>query len=106
MADAISNTRASKPQAKLLDCLMGDDLNILDENENINSDIEITKFETPVNHTFFGPAKAFTLKKGTVIKVVFESETNINSTVKINFYKSGSNVIQGQQCIQFSDRYI
>ena len=51
MADAISNTHASKPPAKLLDCLMGDDLDILDENENINSDIEITKFETPVNHT-------------------------------------------------------
>ena len=55
---------------------------------------------------YFGQAKACTLKKGTVIKVVFESETNINYTVNINFYKSGSIVIQGQQCTQFSDRYI
>ncbi|CAC5425243.1 unnamed protein product [Mytilus coruscus] len=71
MADA-TNTRASKPPAKLRDCLIGDDLDILDENEHINSDLNVTvtKIETP-----------------------------------INFYKTGSIVIQGQKCTQFSDSY-
>ncbi|CAC5378292.1 unnamed protein product [Mytilus coruscus] len=131
MADA-TNTRASKPPAKLRDCLIGDDLDILNENEHIHSDLNVTvtKIETPVIHTqcdgktnnvsfktlrsecwkqaiinYFGPAKACLLKKGRVIKVVFESEKNNNSTVKINFYKTGSIVIQGQKCTQFSDSY-
>ena len=111
MADA-TNTRASKPQAKVRDCLTGNDLDILDENEHINSDLNVTdaKIETLVIHTqcdgntnnvtfkslrsecwkqaifnHFGLAKACLLKKGSVIKVVFESEKNHNSTVKINF---------------------
>ncbi|CAC5413973.1 unnamed protein product [Mytilus coruscus] len=92
--------------------------------------INLTKIETPVIHTqcdgktnnvsfktlrsecwkqaiinYFGRAKACLLKKGSVIKVIFESEKNNNSTVKINFYKTGSIVIQGQKCTQFSDSY-
>ncbi|CAC5377056.1 unnamed protein product [Mytilus coruscus] len=95
---------------------MGDDLDILDENKHINSDLNVTvtKIETPTLRSecwkqaiinYFGPAKTCLLKKGSVIKVVFESEKNNNSTVKINFYKTGSIVIQGQKCTQFSDSY-
>ncbi|CAC5395571.1 unnamed protein product [Mytilus coruscus] len=132
MADA-TNTRASKPPAKLRDCLIGDDLDILDEKEHINSDLNVTvtKIETPVIHTqcdgktnnvsfktlrsecwkqaiinYFGPAKACLLKKGSVIKVVFESEKNNNSTVKINFYKTGSTVIQGTSIIDNAEETI
>ncbi|XP_062579117.1 interaptin-like [Saccostrea cucullata] len=40
-----------------------------------------------------------------VIKVVFDYEGSVNNSVKINFYQSGSVVIQGAKCVQFKDKY-
>lgn len=45
------------------------------------------------------------MKNQTVIKVEFDTEHENDSVVKINFYKSGSVVIQGPRCILFSDLY-
>ncbi|VDI68507.1 Hypothetical predicted protein [Mytilus galloprovincialis] len=111
MADA-TNTRASKPQAKLRDCLTGNDLDILDENEHINSDLNVTdaKIETLVIHTqcdgntnnvtfkslrsecwkqaifnHFGLAKACLLKKGSVIKgKIYQNINNETSVPNLN----------------------
>ena len=126
MADEIKNTRETKPPAKLLDCVTGVDLDtLLGENQHTNPE-NVRQLETPIRHTqcdgktnnvtfqtlrpecwkrsildHFGPSRASSLKGGTVIKVIFDN----NSTIKINFYKSGSVVIQGQKCIQFADGY-
>ncbi|XP_061193707.1 uncharacterized protein LOC133201934 [Saccostrea echinata] len=40
-----------------------------------------------------------------VIKVFFDYEGSDNNSVKINFYQSGSVVIQGIKCVQFKDKY-
>ncbi|VDI34135.1 Hypothetical predicted protein [Mytilus galloprovincialis] len=109
MADT-TNTRASKPPAKLRDCLTDEKTPVIHtqcDGKTNNVTFKSLRSEcwkkAIINH--FGPAKACLLKKGSVIKVIFESEKNHNSTVKINFYKTGSIVIQGQNCTQFSDRY-
>jgi hypothetical protein len=40
-----------------------------------------------------------------VVKIICDCGDDKNCSIKINFYKTGSVVIQGANCVQFSDLY-
>lgn len=128
----ISNmsSRESKPSSKYDDCVTGSDLENALELENTHGESE-SNFETPVPHkqidgktnnvsfttspdrleqwksaliNFFGKDSTTTMKNGTVVKIISDFD-NSKNTIKVNFYKSGSVVIQGAKCMQFSDTF-
>lgn len=123
--------REIKPPLKFQNCVTG---NEFDECTDINSNNKYTdcQLEEPMpchqvngktnNVTFrtlpekiepwknaivqhFGTEKTTFLKEKTVIKILCDCGTDKNCTIKINFYKSGSVVIQGTKCVQFSETY-
>ncbi|CAG2236765.1 unnamed protein product [Mytilus edulis] len=53
----------------------------------------------------FGQSKTTLLKEGSVIKVSCDINTDKNCSIKINFFNTGSVVIQGAKCTAFSDQY-
>lgn len=120
--------RQHKTPSKFNDCILGEELN---SHTSVNdpSDIEvpivheqsdgktnnvsfkimpqrIEKWKQSVK-SYFGDSKISTLNKGAVLKVLFDSDSQDekNKSVKMNFYKSGSVVIQGPRCSDFCDRY-
>jgi len=123
-------SREIKPPSKFQDCVTGVDLDILckDNNEN-QGDLEIEKplhcyqvngrtnnvtFRTLPDRidlwktsimNFFGQEKTTSLKDGTVLKIICDFDTEKNCSIKVNFYKTGSIVIQGAKCGQFSDTF-
>ena len=118
--------RNPKIPAKLLDCITGEDLdNIIKVGDIDNDQLEVplkhlqangqtnnVSFKTLRNEkwkdailAYFGPSKTSLMKGGSVIKVTFDTETEVNCTAKINIYKTGSIVIQGQQCVYFADTF-
>ena len=117
--------RGAKAPERFRDCVVGDELEMLHEQNETHKDLE-----NPIKHEqidgktnnvtfvttrgekwkeailqYFGPSKASAIKSGSVIKVVCDMDTDKECTIKINFYKSGSVVIQGQKCTDFSDVY-
>jgi hypothetical protein len=54
---------------------------------------------------YFGVKKTTLLKDGTVVKLICDCGDDKICSIKINFYKTGSVVIQGAKCVQFSDLY-
>ena len=54
--------------------------------------------------SFFGEFKSCILKGGSVIKVTFDIKGK-SYVVKINFYKTGSVVLQGAKCTKFTEMY-
>ena len=64
----------------------------------------IELWKNAVLHSF-GVRKTTLLKDGTVIKIICDCGDDKNCSIKINFYKTGSVVIQGAKCVQFSDLY-
>ncbi|CAG2194614.1 unnamed protein product [Mytilus edulis] len=118
--------REIKPPLKFQNCVTG---NEFDECTDINSNNKYTdcQLEEPMpchqvngktnNVTFrtlpekiepcatFWNRKNYLLKGKTVIKILCDCGTDKNCTIKINFYKTGSVVIQGAKCVQFSETY-
>lgn len=110
--------------AKYSECVYGPEIDeIVDENETTPK--EHIQCDGKVNNVTFHLAcdlipawkrailDFFSEKKPTittsdiccVIKVLFEHEGSDNNSVKINFYQSGSVVIQGVKCVQFKNKY-
>ena len=103
--------RNPKIPAKLLDCITGEDLdNIIKVGDIDNDQLEVplkhlqangqtnnVSFKTLRNEkwkdailAYFGPSKTSLMKGGSVIKVTFDTETEVNCTAKINIYKTGN----------------
>ncbi|CAC5397837.1 unnamed protein product [Mytilus coruscus] len=124
-----SSSRVSKPPSKFSDFLMVDDFDKMFEDQPVN---DPSKIEIAVEHpqsdgktnnvTFktspsrielwkktiishFGQSKTILLKEGSVIKVTCDINTDKNCSIKINFFNTGSVVIQGAKCTAFSDQY-
>ncbi|CAC5362966.1 unnamed protein product [Mytilus coruscus] len=55
---------------------------------------------------YFGPEKKTTsMKDGAVVKIVCDFENDKNCSIKVSFYKTGSVVKQGSECVKFSDTF-
>ena len=126
----MASKRNTQTSSKLNDFVTGDEIdNII---ESSNDEMECKPFETPLNHpqingkinnvtfrtlpsrisiwktsviNFFGQKRTAYQKGGSVIKVVCDIGSDTNCTIKINFYQTGSVVIQGAKCARFSELF-
>ena len=122
----MASGRKTKNPAKFDDCIVGDEFeDLFTDNKNEASSIESPivhrQIDGKVNNVsfktvpdrieiwkrtvlqYFSPNKTTVLKEGAVIKIVCDLVSDKNCTIKINFYKSGSVVIQGANCEKFSE---
>jgi hypothetical protein len=124
-------SKETKTPLKFHDCFTGDEIDDICKDSN-NNNHGNDQLETPMprhqingktnNVTFiilpdrielwknavlhyFGVKKTTLLKDGTVVKIICDCGNDKNCSIKINFYKTGSVVIQGAKCVQLCDLY-
>ena len=117
----MSNTRASKPPAKYSDCVTGAELDDIIRNQSKQGDPKVhLQIDGKTNNVTFKTKELEKWKKA-VVNFFGEDKTHVdnekvglcvikvnykeNTSVKFNFYSTGSVNIQGSTCASFKSQY-